>query len=295
MDDWRAELGPLVAVVDGVTDLCIDGDGRVWTNSGNGFIDSRLVLGARDVRQIGVGLIERGGGRVDDARPIGDASLAGSVRVHVALPPVARSGPLVSLRFPRARTISLDDFRFDNAVARQACIESSVLIAGVTGSGKTTLASALLDTRSPTTRIVIIEDVAELNPTHPHCVHLTSRAANPEGGGAISLGQLVVESLRMRPDSLVLGEVRGPEIRDFLSALSAGHHGISTIHARSVEDVAARVMVLALVAGIPHAAIAPLVVSAIPLVAHIRRDGPEFRVTVGRTIIGESGLGVIPL
>lgn len=99
----------------------------------------------------------------------------------------------------------------------------------------------------------------------------------------------------MRPDSLVLGEIRGIEIREFLAALSAGHHGISTVHAGSVQDVGARLTVLGLLAGIPLAAIGPLMVGAIPVVAHLHRAGNEFRVTTGRLIAGDSGLDVIPL
>lgn len=293
MDDWRAELGPIgTALVDGVRDICVDGFGRAWVDSGHGFVDSGLVLTATDVRRIGTSLIERGGGRVDDARPVGDASLAGRARVHLALPPIARHGPLLSVRIPAQVHPTLDSFRFSSDAARMACVTESVLVAGVTGSGKTTLASALLAQRPAHHRLVIIEDIAELDPLHPHCVHLASRAANPDGGGEVALGRLVTEALRMRPDSLVVGEIRGTEIGEFFAALTAGHHGISTVHARALEDVPARLTVLCLRAGIPLNAVAPLIVSAVPLVALCTRNGAGVDVTVGRTAVAGSDLVV---
>ncbi|MEY4396430.1 MAG: hypothetical protein RLZZ40_186, partial [Actinomycetota bacterium] len=259
MDDWRSDLGPLtLAATPGVRDVCVDGAGAVWTDTGSGFVRSVLTLSPSEVRHIGVSLVERGGGRVDDAMPIGDAALAGRARVHVVLPPVARQGPLLSIRLPNEHAISLSEFAYARDTHRDACVLGSVLISGVTGSGKTTLASALIAARPANSRIVIVEDIAELDPPHPHCVHLTSRHPNPDGGGAIGLGHLVKEALRMRPDSLVVGEIRGAEFSEFLLALTAGHHGISTVHARRLSDVAERMTVLGLTAGFPLPAIAPL-------------------------------------
>lgn len=275
--------------------MCVDGAGRVWTDLGSGFSDTGLIVAGSDVRRIGTALIERGGGRVDDSRPVGDAALAGLARVHLALPPIARHGPLLSIRVPARVHPTLDSFRFTHDAARTACVSESVLVAGVTGSGKTTLASALLAERPAHHRIVIIEDIAELDPPHPHCVHLTSRTSNADGGGEVTLGRLVTEALRMRPDSLVVGEIRGTEIGEFLAALTAGHHGISTVHARGLDDVAARLTVLCLRAGIPFAAIAPLVVSAVPLVALCTRHGTRVDVSVGRTATVNSSLVVTPI
>jgi pilus assembly protein CpaF len=283
MENWRTDLGPLAPLITAETrDLCVDGAGRVWTDDGRGFQESAIALSATDVRRIGVSLIEAAGGRVDDAKPIGDAALSGRVRVHLALPPVARTGPLLSLRFPAPAALGLDSFRFAAGVNPSEFAESTTLIAGVTGSGKTTLASAIIDSLPAAHRVVIVEDLAELNPRHPHTVHVTTRPANADGGGAVSMAALVRESLRMRPDSLVVGEVRGPEIRDFLAAVTAGHHGLSTIHAASLDEVVTRVTILALLAGIPREAIARLAASAIPIVAHCERLGGTVTVTAGR-------------
>lgn len=293
MDDWRRELGPLgtVATAD-VRDICVDGQGRTWVDSGGGFRDAGIRLTERDVRHIGTALIERGGGRVDDSRPVGDAAIVGEVRVHLVLPPVARRGPLLSIRLSTVHHRRLETFNFQSDDARHAILTNSTLIAGLTGSGKTTLAAALLSERPTSERIIIVEDIAELTPDHPHCVHLTSAPPNTEGAGALSLAQLVSEALRMRPDVLALGEIRGTEIADFFSALTAGHHGVSTIHADSIEHVPARLTGLCLRAGIPINAIAPLVMAATPVVAVCTRDGGDFSVSVGRFQISAGELSV---
>lgn len=293
MENWRTDLGPLsVLLTDSLRDLCVDGDGRAWVDDGRGFGETPVTLTPAEVRHIGVTLIESGGGRVDDARPIGDAALAGSMRVHLALPPIARTGPLLSIRFPPRRRLGLGDFTTDGDLARLS--RETSLIAGVTGSGKSTLAAAVIDALPPPTRVVIVEDIAELNPAHPHTVHLTTRAANADGGGAVRLSDLVAETLRMRPDSLVVGEIRGAEIRDFLAVTSAGHHGLSTIHAGSLEAIADRVTTVALLAGIPRAAIAPLVAGSVSTVALCSPSGDSVVVSLGRFIADGSRLRVVP-
>ncbi len=285
------ELGPLAGLVtDRTRDICTDGTGRAWVDNGDGFVLSGLTLTPHDARFIGVGLVESGGGRVDDSRPIGDASLAGRVRVHVALPPVARDAPLISLRFPRPTRVRLDDFEFADDAARIACLTGSLLIAGVTGSGKTTLLSAILDSTTDADRVVVIEDVSEISTEHLNTAYLSTRVANPDGGGQIDLTQLVRESLRMRPDVLVIGEIRGAELRDYVLALTSGHRGIATVHAGSLADVGARLTALALVAGIPFDAVAGLVQSAISTVAVCERVGSGVTVTVGKLVIDNGTL-----
>lgn len=286
-------LGPLAALVTATTrDICIDGRGLAWVDNGKGFESSDIVLSPRDVRHIGVDLIERGGGRVDDARPVGDAALPGRMRAHLALPPIARDGPLLSIRFPSARTLDLTDFDIDTESRRELLSGNSVLVAGITGSGKTTVVSALAGSRPATERIVIIEDITELDPRHGHVASLTTRAANPDGGGEVTLGQLVVEALRMRPDMLIVGEIRGPEIRDFLLALTAGHRGLATVHASSLEAVPARMTTLALLAGIPHAAVATLIAQAVDVVALCERTDEGFRVTTARLVDDDGALRI---
>lgn len=294
MDNWRTDLGPLAGLVTSDTrDLCVDGSGRVWTDSGPGFRDSGVVLDPGSVRRIGVSLIDSAGGRVDDARPIGDSAFAGNVRAHLVLPPVARDGPLLSLRFAQTESVGLTGFTCATAIDLAEIARRGTLIAGVTGSGKTTLATAMLDALPQAQRVVIVEDLAEMNPRHPHTVHLTTRTANADGGGAVGLADLVRESLRMRPDSVVVGEIRGPEIREFLAAATSGHHTVATIHAGSIEQVAARVMTLALLAGVPRSVVAELVESAIPSVTFCRRTDRGFTVSTGRFVAERKRLRVV--
>lgn len=295
MDDWRTDLGPLATLIHpDIRDLCVDGRGHVWTDAGRGFTQADLSLAPEAVRRIGVALIDGAGGRVDDARPLGDAALAGRVRAHLVLPPVARDGPLLSLRFPATAGIGLGGFAVPPGTNIRDLTAETTLIAGVTGSGKTTLATALIDALPETHRVVIVEDLAEMSPRHPHTVHLTTRAANVDGAGAVILSDLVRESLRMRPDSLVVGEIRGSEIRDFIAAATAGHHGLATIHAGGLEDVATRVTALGLLAGIPRDAIPELVVSAIPRVVLCQRTAGGVAVTAGRFAIVNNKLVVDP-
>lgn len=290
VEDWRTDLGPLAGCASPTTrDLVVDGDGFVWIDDGSGFHAAGLTLSATEVRHIGVTVVNNAGGRVDDARPIGDAALAGKVRAHVVLPPVARKGPLLSLRFPSVSPLSTSDFTVGAGVDIRQLTESTTLVAGLTGSGKSTLVSALIDELPDSHRVVIVEDIAELNPRHPHTVHLATRAANADGGGAVHLSQLVKESLRMRPDSLVVGEIRGDEIRDFFAATTAGHHGLATIHAHSLNAIPTRLTTLALLAGIPRDAIAELATASVGRLALCTATPTGFSVDIGvlTTIRGE--------
>ena len=286
----RVDLGPLAAVIsDSTRDVCTDSEGRVWVDSGKGFVKSEITLAARDLRYIGVGLVERGGGRVDDSQPLGDAALAEHLRIHVVLPPVAREAPLISLRFPRPSRVTLDDFDFTSDAVRDACTSGSILITGVTGSGKTTLLSAIVDSLSESERAIVLEDVSEISAGHLHTVYLATRGANPDGGGQIDLTQLVRESLRMRPDVLVIGEIRGVEFRDYVLALTSGHRGLATVHSGSLAAVGARLTALALVSGIPLPAALSLLPVAIPTVALCEREGNRVKVSAGRLAV-ENGV-----
>ncbi|WP_420893307.1 ATPase, T2SS/T4P/T4SS family [Rathayibacter iranicus] len=176
----------------------------------------------------------------------------------------------------------------------------NLLITGAGGSGKTTLLGALLGAAPSSERIVTIEDVGELRPAHPHVVSLESRQPNLEGAGAVGLDRLVREALRMRPDRLVLGECRGIELRELLSALNTGHDGgAGTLHANSLEDVPARLEALGVLAGWGPEAIARQTVSAIDLVLHLERRGGRRRLaasgifaldSAGRLRVEESAL-----
>ena len=162
---------------------------------------------------------------------------------------------------------------------------ANVLVSGATGSGKTTLLSAALALVPDSERIVCIEEVPEIAPAHPHCVHLIERAPNVEGRGAVTLTDLVRAAMRMRPDRLILGECRGPEVRDVLTALNTGHDGgWATLHANSARDVPARLAALGALAGMSETALAAQAASALDAVLHMRRD------TSGHRWVAEVGV-----
>ena len=207
-----------------------------------------------EVRRLAQRLAAVVGRRLDDSSPFVDARLADGTRVHAVLASVATPGTCLSLRVPAARTFSLADCVAGGSVSPAAAevlrrvVEHRLafLISGGTGSGKTTLLAALLGLVGPQQRIVIVEDSRELNPAHPHVVRLEGRPVNAEQRGAITLTDLVRQALRMRPDRLVVGEVRGAEIADLLTAMNTGHEGgCGTVHANSAADVPARLEALA--------------------------------------------------
>lgn len=294
-------LAPLVADP-AVTDVFVNA-GAVWADRGGGAERVQgLLLDPDDARALAVRLIALAGRHVDESVPLVDARLGDGIRVHVALPPVATSGALISIRLPALRPWSLDELdaagflgEWRGRLERLVRERRNVLISGAAGSGKTTLLSALLALAAPTERIVVIEDVAELRIAHPHVVALETRQANVEGAGAVGLDRLVREALRMRPDRLVLGECRGAEIRDLLGALNTGHDGgAGTVHANSLDDVPARLEALGALAGLGQDAVARQTVSAIDAVVHLER-APRRRIqAVGAPTIRDGRLVVDP-
>ena len=277
------DFGPLsdAAGLPGVTDLFMNGPGSLWVDRGGGLERARDPgLDEAELRQLAVRLIALGGRHIDETSPCVDVRLAGGIRVHVVLPPVSTSGTLVSIRLPPETAFDLDDlsaagfFAADARASVQALVDArtNLLISGAGGSGKTTFLAALLGAAAPTDRIVVIEDVAELRPRHPQFVSLEARQANLEGAGEIGLARLLREALRMRPDRLVLGECRGAEVRELLSALNTGHDGgAGTLHANSLDDVPARLEALGALAGLAPDALARQAVSAIGAVLHVER------------------------
>ncbi|MFT4123262.1 MAG: TadA family conjugal transfer-associated ATPase [Microbacteriaceae bacterium] len=303
-----AEFGPLAALVAdaAVTDVFVTGGGRVWADRGAGLDAAGVTLAEPEARALAVRLLALGGRHIDEASPCVDARLAGGIRVHAVLPPVSTSGTLLSVRLPRLEALGLADLEaagffgepglalVRGLVARRA----NVLVSGAGGAGKTTLLAAMLAAAPPGERIVVIEDVAELRIDHPHVVGLEARQANLEGAGEVGLARLVREALRMRPDRLVLGECRGAEVRELLSALNTGHDGgAGTIHANSLADVPARLEALGAVAGLGELALARQAVSAIDAVLHLERvDGARRLVAAGRLVLDPRGrLAVAPL
>lgn len=268
--DLVALLGPLgAAVAADDTDILVNGAGSVWADGPAGLrrMGVRGLESEGQVRALAQRLASAGGRRLDEACPYVDVRLPGGVRVHAVLGSLCRAGTHISLRLARSQAPSLADLvalgTLDDALAL-ACTEmmasgEGVVVCGTTGAGKTTLLAGLLAAAPAEQRIVVVEDAAELRVPHPHVVYLESRQANVEGAGAIGLEVLVRQALRMRPDRLVVGEVRGGEIRDLLSALTTGHAGATTLHAPDADGVAERIHVLAQSVGLdPVAAVRQL-------------------------------------
>jgi pilus assembly protein CpaF len=264
-----------------VTDVLVNGPEQVFVDRGSGLqaADVRFADDA-EVRRLAQRLAAVVGRRLDDASPFVDARLADGTRVHAVLASVAAPGTCLSLRVPAARTFSLADCVAGGSVSPVAAeilgrvIEQRLafLVSGGTGSGKTTLLAALLGLVPPEQRMVIVEDSRELNPAHPHVVRLEGRPVNAEQRGAITLTDLVRQALRMRPDRLVVGEVRGAEIADLLTAMNTGHEGgCGTVHANSAGDVPARLEALAALGHLGRAALHAQLAAALDLVVHVRR------------------------
>jgi len=279
--------GPLEPLLrtPGVTDVLVNGPDRVYLDRGRGLEPTGVRLPDEEsVRRLAQRLAASGGRRLDDATPYVDLRLPDGSRFHAVLAPVSRPGTVLSLRVPRARVFTLAELVEARALPEEGAwllrriVESRLafLVSGGTGSGKTTLLNALLSLVDPTERLVLVEDASELRPDHPHVVGLETRPANIEGAGEITLRTLVRQALRMRPDRLVVGEVRGDEVADLLAAMNTGHEGgCTTLHANSAADVPSRIEGLALAAGLPLAAVHSQLVSALDAVVHLgrARDG----------------------
>ena len=294
-------LGPLQSLVaPDVTDLLVNDDGTVWVDGAEGLHRTAVRLGPAQARDLAVRLATVGGRRLDDAMPWADAHLPSGIRFHAVLPPLSPGGAILSLRLPSARRLDLADLEELGALvpeareALRAIIAARVpfLITGGTGTGKSTLLAAMLAQAPAGERIVVVEDVLELAVEHPHVVHLQARHANSEGAGAVDLTALVRQSLRMRPDRIVLGECRGGEIRELLQALNTGHDGgCGTVHANTAADVPARLEALGALGGLDRAALASQVASALEVVIHLgRRDGRRALEEVAVLRRGSDGL-----
>ena len=274
-------LEPLLALP-GVTDVLVIGPDAVHIDRGDGLeaVDVRFTDEA-EVRRLAQRLAALAGRRLDDASPWVDARLPDGTRLHAVLAPIAQPGTVVSLRVPSRRSLSLGDLESAGSLTAAGAdvlrgvvaSRAAFVVSGGTGSGKTTLLTALLAEVPGHERLVVVEDAAELRPRHPHVVALEARPANVEGRGAVELRDLVRQALRMRPDRLVVGEVRGAEVVDLLAALNTGHEGgCGTIHANSAADVPARFEALALTAGLPREALHAQLAAGLDLVVHVARD-----------------------
>ncbi|MET0837178.1 MAG: TadA family conjugal transfer-associated ATPase [Marmoricola sp.] len=279
-------LEPLLRL-DGVTDVLVNGPEQVWIDRGAGLERTGITFpDDQSVRRLAQRLAAAGGRRLDDASPYVDLRLPDGTRFHAVLAPLSRPGTVLSLRVPRHRVFTMDELVAAGAVPPDgvALLESvvrrrlAVLISGGTGSGKTTLLNALLSMVGAKERLVLVEDASELRPEHDHVVALEARPANIEGVGEITLRTLVRQALRMRPDRLVVGEVRGAEVVDMLAAMNTGHEGgCATIHANSAADVPSRVEGLALAAGLSREAAHSQLCSAVDVVLHLGRGDDRVR------------------
>jgi pilus assembly protein CpaF len=289
--DDTVGLGPIDPLLRdrGVTEVIANGPGRVYTERGGRLV--REPVAFRDdehLRQVIDRVVSSVGRRVDESSPMVDARLSDGSRVNAVLPPVALDGPLLTIRkFARA------PFRVEDLVAARSlttaqadmlerCVRGrlNVVVSGGTGTGKTTLLNALAGFIDPAERIVTVEDAAELRLPQPHVARLESRPPNVEGRGEVTLRALVRNALRMRPDRIVVGEVRGGEALDMLQAMNTGHDGsLTTVHASSPADAVRRIETMALMAGLdlPHVAVREQVASAVDVIVHLVRDGDGSR------------------
>ena len=298
-------LEPLLRAA-GTTDVLVAAPEAVWVADGTGLRRSEIRFpDEAAVRRLAQRLAAAAGRRLDDAQPWVDGQLPGvgagrfTVRLHAVLPPIAVAGTCLSLRVLRPATQSLEALKAAGAIDPTAAdllteiisARLAFVISGGTGAGKTTLLAAVLGAVAGHERIVCVEDAPELAPEHPHLIRLVARCANVEGAGEITLRQLVRQALRMRPDRLVVGEVRGAEVVDLLAALNTGHDGgAGTVHANSPAEVPARLEALAALGGLDRAALHSQLAAAVQLVLHVSR-GPMGRRLSEIAVLHRDGAG----
>lgn len=272
----------------GTTDVLVTAPDAVWVDDGKGLRRSGIRFpDEAAVRRLAQRLALSASRRLDGAQPWVDGHLSGlgagqfAVRLHAVLPPIAAAGTCISLRVLRPATQDLAELTRIGAITPPAATllhdiidaRLAFLVSGGTGAGKTTLLAAALAAVPAGERIVCVEDAAELAPAHPHLVRLVARAANVEGAGEVTVRDLVRQALRMRPDRIVVGEVRGAEVVDLLAALNTGHDGgAGTVHANSPAEVPARLEALAALGNLDRAALHSQLAAAVQAVLHVGRD-----------------------
>ena len=305
--DELSGAGPLEPLLrtPGVTDVLVNGADQVWVDRGAGLepVDTRFP-DEEAVRRLAVRLAATAGRRLDDAAPWVDAALPDGTRLHAVLPPVSGGGTCLSLRVLRRARLTFDDLAARGALPGaapellRAAVRrrSAFLVTGGTGSGKTTVLSALLGLVPAGERLLLCEDAPELSPDHPHVVRLLTRPPNVEAVGAVTLRDLVRQALRMRPDRLVVGEVRGAEVVDLLAALNTGHDGgCGTLHVNRAAEVPARLEALGVAAGLGRAAVHSQAAAALSLVVHLQK-GPAGRRVAEVAVVRRRGelIEVVP-
>ena len=292
-------LGPLEPLLGdpSITEIMVNGPDRVFIERAGRLAPVVCKIDAATIVRVIERVIAPLGLRLDRASPMVDARLADGSRLHAVLPPLAPDGPCLSIRRFGTSAVPLAAFGLEpdatGFVEAMVAAGWNIVVSGATSSGKTTCCNALARAIDPTERIVTIEETAELRLDQPHVVRLEARPANAEGTGAVGVRELVRSALRMRPDRIIVGEVRGGEALDMLQACNTGHDGsLSTVHANSPDDALARIETLALCADVslPLAAIRRQLTSAIDAIVQVRRgrDGRRMIVAVAEL---ESGRG----
>ncbi len=286
--------GPLERLLDddSITEIMVNGPSDIWIERQGRLYETTVrFTDESHLRRIINRIVAQVGRRIDEASPMVDARLPDGSRVNAIIPPLSLSGPLLTIRKFHRRRLTLDDMINIGTLSAESveflttCVvaELNILISGGTGTGKTTLLNALSAAIPDSNRIVTIEDAAELQLQQRHVVRLESRPKNIEGEGEVPIRMLVRNSLRMRPDRIIVGEIRGPEAVDMLQAMNTGHDGsMSTVHANSPRDALHRVETMVLMAGIelPSRAIRQQASSALDLIVHLDRlDDGSRRVT----------------
>ena len=280
-------LGPLQPLLADpmVSEVMVNGPGPVFIERSGHLEATDIRLDAAEVDRLVERVIAPTGRRVDRSSPWVDARLADGSRVNVVVPPISIDGPCVTIRRFGDRRFTLTDMAAPDVavlLGRMVAARANIIVSGATGSGKTTLLAALTSAVDPTERLVTVEDAAELSLVTPHVVRLEARPPNCEGVGEVTVRDLVRNALRMRPDRIVVGEVRGAEAFDMLQALNTGHDGsLSTCHANSATDALRRLSTMVLVAspGLSPGVADSLVAGSVDLVVHMIRRGASRQVT----------------
>ena len=302
LTDEVAGLGPLEPLLaePDVSEVMVNGPGRAYIERRGRLEAVAFPLDAAGIVRLVERVVAPLGLRLDRSSPMVDARLPDGSRLHAIIPPLAIDGPCVTIRRFGARPVPLDAFGLDDRATSflRWCVAAgwNILVAGGTSAGKTTLLNALSSAIPDVERVVTIEETAELRLAQPHVVRLEARPPNAEGAGGVSVRDLVRAALRMRPDRIVVGEVRGGEALDMLQALNTGHEGsLSTVHANGAVESLARIETLVLLAGVglPIAAIRAQVASALDVVVHVARlrDGTRRVQAIGELAPGGAADG----
>lgn len=276
LQNWSTRYGPFTELLEEetFTDFFFNGSTGAWINRGTKNERAVFDYSERTLIHYIRTQALRSGKLFDQAHPSVDLELGKGIRLHALLPPVVEGGVHISLRVNQQRAVINRDPEIERVIRSVIHQRKNFLISGGTGSGKTTLLSFLIEEFAAHERLLIIEDTHEIQATHPHLLRLQARERNSEGLGAISVRDLIRQALRMKPDRIFLGEVRGADVLELFLALNTGHAGSgATIHGNSPRDIPNRIAALAMTAGIAREAALALYNSAIDLIIHL--DGSK--------------------